>query len=207
MDTKAFFKLSYGLYLVSSTYQGKDSGCIINTMMQVTANPAKVTITLSKENYTTSLIDKSKVFNGAVLLDAIDMDIIRRFGFQSGKDVDKFKDIECAKDRYGIKQIKDGIAADFSCKVIDQKDVGTHIMFIAEVMDATVYNEEPVLLYANYHKKKNGVTPPKAPSYQEVTKKGYRCKVCGYVLEADVLPEDYICPVCKQPASVFEKVE
>lgn len=207
MDTKAFFKLSYGLYLVSSTYQGKDSGCIINTMMQVTANPAKVTITLSKENYTTSLIDKSKVFNGAVLLDAIDMDIIRRFGFQSGKDVDKFKDIEYVKDRYGIKRIKDGIAADFCCKVIDQKDVGTHIMFIAEVMDATVYNEEPVLLYANYHKKKNGVTPPKAPSYQEVTKKGYRCKVCGYVLEADVLPEDYICPVCKQPASVFEKVE
>lgn len=207
MDTKAFFKLSYGLYLVSSTYQGKDSGCIINTMMQVTANPAKVTITLSKENYTTSLIDKSKVFNGAVLLDAIDMDIIRRFGFQSGKDVDKFKDIEYEKDRYGIKQIKDGIAADFCCKVIDQKDVGTHIMFIAEVMDATVYSEDSVLLYANYHKKKNGTTPPKAPSYQEVTKKGYRCKVCGYVLEADVLPEDYICPVCKQPASVFEKIE
>ena len=207
MNNKAFFKLSYGLYVVSSSCDGKDSACIANTFVQVTSEPARVCITLNKNNYTTSLIENSCVYNVGVLLDDIDMDVIRRFGFQSGKDVNKFDGIDYEVDCQNIKQITEGIAASFSVKVISMTDVGTHIMFVGDVIDCKVINEGEVLTYANYHNKKHGTTPKNASSYQaDTSKHGWRCTVCGFILEADELPEDFICPVCKQPASVFEKI-
>ena len=207
MNNKAFFKLSYGSYVVSSSCDGKDSACIANTFVQVTSEPARVCITLNKNNYTTSLIENSCVYNVGVLLDDIDMDVIRRFGFQSGKDVNKFDGIDYEVDCQNIKQITEGIAASFSVKVISMTDVGTHIMFVGDVIDCKVINEGEVLTYANYHNKKNGTTPKNASSYQaDTSKHGWRCTVCGFILEADELPEDFICPVCKQPASVFEKI-
>ena len=207
MNNKAFFKLSYGLYVVSSSCDGQDSACIANTFVQVTSEPARVCITLNKNNYTTSLIENSCVYNVGVLLDDIDMDVIRRFGFQSGKDVNKFDGIDYEVDCQNIKQITEGIAASFSVKVISMTDVGTHIMFVGDVIDCKVINEGEVLTYANYHNKKNGTTPKNASSYQaDTSKHGWRCTVCGFILEADELPEDFICPVCKQPASVFEKI-
>ena len=207
MNNKAFFKLSYGLYVVSSSCDGKDSACIANTFVQVTSEPARVCITLNKNNYTTSLIENSCVYNVGVLLDDIDMDVIRRFGFQSGKDVNKFDGIDYEVDCQNIKQITEGIAASFSVKVISMTDVGTHIMFVGDVIDCKVINKGEVLTYANYHNKKNGTTPKNASSYQaDTSKHGWRCTVCGFILEADELPEDFICPVCKQPASVFEKI-
>lgn len=207
MNNKAFFKLSYGLYVVSSSCDGKDSACIANTFVQVTSEPARVCITLNKNNYTTSLIENSCVYNVGVLLDDIDMDVIRRFGFQSGKDVNKFDGIDYEVDCQNIKQITEGIAASFSVKVISMTDVGTHIMFVGDVIDCKVINEGEVLTYANYHNKKNGTTPKNASSCQaDTSKHGWRCTVCGFILEADELPEDFICPVCKQPASVFEKI-
>ena len=207
MNNKAFFKLSYGLYVVSSSCDGKDSACIANTFVQVTSESARVCITLNKNNYTTSLIENSCVYNVGVLLDDIDMDVIRRFGFQSGKDVNKFDGIDYEVDCQNIKQITEGIAASFSVKVISMTDVGTHIMFVGDVIDCKVINEGEVLTYANYHNKKNGTTPKNASSYQaDTSKHGWRCTVCGFILEADELPEDFICPVCKQPASVFEKI-
>lgn len=207
MNNKAFFKLSYGLYVVSSSCDGKDSACIANTFVQVTSEPARVCITLNKNNYTTSLIENSCVYNVGVLLDDIDMDVIRRFGFQSGKDVNKFDGIDYEVDCQNIKQITKGIAASFSVKVISMTDVGTHIMFVGDVIDCKVINEGEVLTYANYHNKKNGTTPKNASSYQaDTSKHGWRCTVCRFILEADELPEDFICPVCKQPASVFEKI-
>ena len=207
MNNKAFFKLSYGLYVVSSSCDGKDSACIANTFVQVTSEPARVCITLNKNNYTTSLIENSCVYNVGVLLDDIDMDVIRRFGFQSGKYVNKFDGIDYEVDCQNIKQITEGIAASFSVKVISMTDVGTHIMFVGDVIDCKVINEGEVLTYANYHNKKNGTTPKNASSYQaDTSKHGWRCTVCGFILEADELPEDFICPVCKQPSSVFEKI-
>ena len=207
MNNKAFFKLSYGLYVVSSSCDGKDSACIANTFVQITSEPARVCITLNKNNYTTSLIENSCVYNVGVLLDDIDMDVIRRFGFQSGKDVNKFDGIDYEVDCQNIKQITEGIAASFSVKVISMTDVGTHIMFVGDVIDCKVINEGEVLTYANYHNKKNGTTPKNASSYQaDTSKHGWRCTVCGFIIEADELPEDFICPVCKQPSSVFEKI-
>lgn len=208
MEKQAVFKLSYGLYVISSSYDGEDSACIANTLAQVTSEPMQLSVTVNKNNFTTSLIMQSKLFNGAVLLDKVDMDTIARFGFQSGKDVDKFDGIDYTVDSKGLKQIKDNIAATFTCKVVKSLDVGTHMIFIGEVVDAKVVSDEPVLTYENYHTKKKGTTPKNAATYVEETKvKGYRCGVCGYVLEADELPEDFVCPICKQPASVFEKVE
>lgn len=207
MDNKAFFKLSYGLYVVSSNCNGKDSACIANTFVQVTAEPAQVCITLNKNNFTTKLIEASGVYNVGVLLDEVDMDVIRRFGFQSGKDFDKFEGIEYFIDEQNVKQISKAIAASFSVKVNATLDVGTHIMFVGKVVDCQVLDDREVLTYANYHDKKKGTTPKNASSYQPDEKKhGWKCTVCGFVLEQDELPDDYICPVCKQPASVFVKI-
>lgn len=207
MDNKAFFKLSYGLYVVSSNCNGKDSACIANTFVQVTAEPAQVCITLNKNNFTTKLIEASGVYNVGVLLDEVDMDVIRRFGFQSGKDLDKFHGIEYFIDEQNVKQISKAIAASFSVKVNSTLDVGAHIMFVGKVVDCQVLDDREVLTYANYHDKKNGTTPKNASSYQADEKKhGWKCTVCGFVLEQDELPDDYICPVCKQPASVFVKI-
>lgn len=207
MDNKAFFKLSYGLYVVSSNYDGKDSACIANTFVQVTSKPARVCITLNKDNYTTKLIESSYVYNVGVLLDSVGMDVIRRFGFQSGRDVNKFDGISYEVDRQNVKQITNGIAASFSVKVISMTDVGTHIMFVGDVIDCKVIDESEVLTYSNYHSKKKGTTPKNASSYQEDNlKHGWKCSVCGFILEEEHLPDDYVCPVCKQPASVFEKI-
>lgn len=207
MDTKAFFKMNYGLYLVTSNCDGFDSGCIANTFVQVTSSPAQVCITLNKNNFTTELIKGSGVFNCGVLLDEVEMSTIAHFGFQSGRDVSKFEGIDYEIDQHNVKQITTGLAATFSCRLVNVLDVGTHYMFVASVEDAKVLSDKPVLTYENYHKVKKGTTPKNASSFQEpVESKGYRCTICNYVLEADELPEDYVCPVCGQKAEVFEKL-
>lgn len=207
MDLKAFFKLSYGVYIVTSKDGDKESGCVINTMTQVTSKPAQLCVTLNKDNYTTELVQASGIFNVSVLLESVSMDTIRNFGFQSGKNVNKFENFECLTDTNGLKYPAHEIAATFSCRVNQSVDVGSHIMFIAEVQDAKHINDEQVLTYAAYHDKKNGVTPKNSPSYiEEPTKKGWRCDVCGYIYEGDDLPEDFTCPVCKAEASHFHKI-
>lgn len=207
MDTKAFFKLTYGLYVVTSKYNNEESGCVINTMTQVTSSPSQVCVTLNKENYTTQLIEKSQVFNVSVLLDEVSMDTIRQFGFQCGKDVHKFENIDYQEDVNGIKYLTKESAAMFACCVKQMIDVGTHIMFIAEVVDAKVLSDNEVLTYSAYHDKKNGTTPKNAPSYiEETQKQGWRCDVCGFIYEGEELPENYICPVCKVDASHFHKI-
>lgn len=207
MDKKAFRTLSYGLYCITSKAGERASGCIANTFTQVTSTPARVSIALNKDNYTTTVIEESKVFNCAVLLEEVSMDSIRNFGFQSGRDMNKFENIKTVIDSHGIPQMSEGVAATFTCKVIEQVDVGTHILFIADVVDCQSVSDETVLTYANYHSKKKGTTPKNAPSFvEETTKTGYRCTICGFILEEEELPVDYICPVCGAPAGVFEKV-
>lgn len=207
MDMKSFFKLSYGLYIVTTKSHERESGCVINTMTQVTAEPSKVCVTIHKNNYTTELLKESQVFNVSVLLDNVPMDVIRQFGFQSGRDVNKFEEGQYEIDVHGVKYLKEYSAATFACKVLNTVDVGTHIMFIAEVVDAQVLSNEAVLTYAAYHEKKNGTTPKEAPSYvEEKGKTGWICDVCGYIYEGDVLPQDYICPICKMDVTHFQKI-
>ena len=207
MDKKAFFKLNYGLYVVTTKSGEKESGCVINTMTQVTSSPAQVCVTLNKDTYTGSLIQESKVFNVNVLLEEVSMDTIRQFGFQSGRDVNKFEVGEYGIDQNGVRYLLNESAATFTCRVKNMVDVGTHMMYIAEVEDAKVLSEAPTLTYSAYHSKKNGTTPKGAPSFVEETKSnGWQCDVCGFIYEGDELPADYICPICKVDASHFVKL-
>ena len=208
MDMTAMFKLSYGLYVVSSSYEGKDAACVVNTLSQITASPIQVSVAVNKDNFTCQQIQKSGRFEGVVLSEDIDMGVIGTFGFQSSKDVDKFEGLAHERDTYGIPYLSEHVSARVSCKVVQSVDVGTHILFIAEVEDAQHMVNEPVMTYSYYHQVKNGTTPKNASSYQPVEEKksGWKCSVCGYIYEGDLLPEDFICPICHQDASVFEKL-
>lgn len=201
MDTQALFKITYGLYLISSKYQDKESGCIVNTLTQVTADPVQICLTVQKKSYTAQIIEQGHIFNATVLLEGISMDIIKTFGFESGRNKDKFHDIEYQKDEQGIKYIAKKMAAYFSCEVIKTLDVGTHYMFIAKVKEARILSEQPVLTYEAYQTKKKELDQSKTKG-----KQGWRCVVCGYIYEGETLPKDYICPLCKVDASHFEKI-
>lgn len=207
MDSTALYKISYGLYLVSGCYDGKQNGCISNTIAQVSANPVKLTAALSKDNLTTEILKKSGRFTATVLCQSADMDIIGEFGFKTGRDVNKFEKFNTKLDTSGTQYLEDSMSAMFSCKVLESIDLGSHILFIGEVEEAVILSDEPVMTYEYYHQVKKGTTPKNAPSYQAETRKtGYRCTVCGYVEEADSLPEGYVCPICGNGIDYFEKI-
>lgn len=206
MDTKAFYKLSYGLYIISSRDKDTYSGLVANTLNQVTSSPARMSVTLNKDNFTTKTIIKSGVICATALTQNVDMNLIATFGFQSSADNDKFQSFNVKEDVNGVKYVTDYAAARYSLKVINQVDLGTHITFFCVVIDAEVLSNDQVMTYEYYQKAKNGTTPKNAPSYQEKNdekKKGYKCSVCGYIYEGDTLPEDFVCPVCKQGADKF----
>lgn len=207
MDNKAFQKMSYGLYLISSKEGEKAGGCVVNTLMQATSSPLQVSVTINKENYTTELIQKSGRFAGAALTQEASMELIGAFGFQSSKEKNKFEGFQTQTDEAGIPYVSEQVAACFSCKVKQTMDAGTHIIFLAEVENAVLIDDktEP-MTYSYYHKVKNGVTPPKASSFIPEEKKGFRCKVCGYVLQAESVPDDFVCPICKQGKDKLEKL-
>lgn len=209
MDSKAFFKLNYGVYIVSGHGEGRDGGCVINTMAQVTASPARLSIALNKDNYTLKLIEASGAFSGVVLSDDVDMELIKRFGFQSCKNINKYDGIPMGRDSLNNPYPTEGVCARFACRVISTLDVGSHIIVIGDVVEAEVINASArSLTYADYHVKRNGSTPPNSPSYQKDSGKmtGYRCSICGYILEKDALPEGFVCPVCGKDASYFVKL-
>lgn len=204
MDKLALRNISYGLYIITSKDGEKQNGCVVNTMQQVTATPAKLSVAINKDNYTTGMIQKSGYFCGAVLAEDVSMDTIAEFGFKSGADTDKFATVPYEVDVNGIQYIKEGTTAIFSCKVEQMIDVGSHILFIGEVVDMKVTSKEASMTYAYYHQVKNGTTPKNASSYEAPEqKKGYQCSICSYVFEGEELPADYICPICKQGADKF----
>ena len=211
LDKKALYQISSGLYLVSSKGEEKQAGCIINTLMQVTSQPVQVSITINKDNYTTDIILKSKTFHVTSLSENVDMNVIATFGFQSSKEIDKFQSFETKYDTLNNPYIVEGMNAGFTCKVVHTLDVGSHIMIVGEVVESEVLSQDNSMTYAYYHDVKKGTSPKKAPTYQEEVKTDkktkWRCKICGYIYEGDELPADFICPICGQPASMFEKVE
>lgn len=206
MNQNALHKLTNGLYIITSSHNGINAGCVANTLQQVTSSPMQLSITLNKENYTEEIIAQAGMFSGVVLTQETDMETIKTFGFHSSRDYDKFSG-KMASDGQGILYPDDHMAARFTCKVAAQLDLGTHVMFIGEVIEAEVLGDEEVMTYAYYHKVKNGATPKNAPSYQEAPAvSGWRCPICGYIYEGDPLPEDFVCPLCGAPAAVFEKI-
>lgn len=211
LDKKALYQISSGLYLVSSKNEGHQAGCIINTLMQVTSKPVQVSITINKENDTTDTILKSNVFHVTALASNVDMNVIATFGFQSSKEIDKFQSFETKYDTLDNPYIEEGMNASFACKVVHTLDVGSHIIIVGEVVESESLSQESSMTYAYYHDVKKGTSPKNAPTYQEEIKTDkktkWRCKICGYIYEGEELPADFICPICGQPASMFEKVE
>jgi len=200
MDTNALFKIGYGLYVLTANTDGKDNGCIINTVTQVTSNPCQIAVTVNKNNYTCSMIQKNKKFNVSVLSEGVEFDVFKRFGFQSGKDVDKFSDFyDTKRSPNGVLYITQNTNSFMSAYVKQEVDLGTHIMFIAQLVEAVVLSDIPTVTYDFYHKNIK-------PKPENTSKKGWRCKICGYVYEGEVLPSDYICPLCKHGVEDFEKI-
>ena len=206
MNKKAVNKISYGLYVLSAKQGEKDNACIINTLSQLTSDPLRVSITVNKQNYTHDMILAEGEFTVSLLTQKVPFDYFKRFGFQSGRDVDKFDGFDaCARGENGIYYITKYTNAYISGKVISTLDLGSHTLFVADVTAAEVLDEVPSLTYAYYH---SDVKPkPAAPSSSSGVKIGWRCKICGYVYEGENLPADFVCPLCKHGAEDFEKIE
>lgn len=203
MDKKAMYRLSYGLFVLSTAFEGKDNGCIINTGIQVTSDPNRISIAVNKANLTQELVQKSGRFNLSVLSEAAVFDTFRHFGFQSGRDVDKFAGYpDCRRSANGLYVITAGTNAFFSATVEQSIDLGTHTLFIAGVDDMDLLSQEPSATYAYYQSQ----IKPKPEQKASSGKTAWRCTVCGYVYEGEELPPDFICPLCKHPASDFEKI-
>ena len=203
MDSLALNKVSYGLYVVTACDNGKDNGCINNTVMQITSSaPFVSTISLSKESFTHDMIAKTKKFNVSVLTVDAPFTLFEHFGFTTGAKVDKFADYKSVdRSQNGALYLTEYTNAYLSFDVLDTFDFGSHTLFKSVLTDSRVINEDESLTYAYYHKH---VKPKPADSSQIVG--GYQCNICGYVFEGDVLPDDFICPLCKHGASDFMKL-
>ena len=201
VDQNAMFALSYGLYVLTAREDGRDNGCIINTVTQVTDTPKRVSIAVNKQNLTHDMIKRTGKFNVSVISTAADMALFRRFGFVSGRDADKFAGGEPARTANGLAYVTEGVNAVMSVDVTETVDVGTHSIFIGEVREARMISGEPSATYDYYHKH---IKPQPQPALEE--KKGWVCKICGYVYEGDELPEDFVCPLCKHGPDDFERI-
>lgn len=203
MDKKAVYKLTYGLFVLTSCSQGKDSGCIINTAGQVTSEPNRISIAVNKANFTHDLIKQSGVFNVSILSESAGFDLFRRFGFQSGRTADKFAGFtSCKRSANGLYYITEGTNAYISASVEQALDLGSHTLFIAAVTDMEVLSDTPSATYAYYQ----ASIKPKPEKTASTGKTAWRCTVCGHIYEGEELPADYICPLCKHPASDFERI-
>ena len=204
VDPNAMFKFSYGLFVLTAKDGAKDNGCIINTASQLTDTPKRITVAVNKANYTHDMILKTGVFNVSVLSEDVGMDTFKRFGFQSGRSADKFDGCEgLQRSANGLYYLTGCTNAVLSGKVIQSIDCGTHTLFIADVTEAKVLSKEPSVTYAYYFAH---IKPKPLPASMSEVKKGWICKICGYVYEGEELPPDYICPICKHGASDFEKL-
>ena len=204
MNKKAMHNLSYGLFVLTTRIGEKDNGCIINTAAQVTSSPNRISITVNKDNLTHDMIRCSGAFNLSVLSEKAVFEIFRHFGFQSGRTADKFEGYTaCKRSANGLCYITGGTNAFFSARVEQTIDLGTHTMFIASVEDMEVLSADPSATYAYYQ----ASIKPKPEQKGSQEKTVWRCTVCGYVYEGEELPSDFVCPLCRHPASDFEKVE
>lgn len=201
MNNQAMNKLSYGLFILTARENGRDNGCIVNTVMQVTGEPARITVAVNKSNLTHDMILRTGVFNASVLSEKSVFETYKHWGFQSGKTVDKTVGTAFSRSENGLIYIAEQCNSYLSAKVVSSIDLGTHTLFIADVTDAQVLDETNSATYAYYHK---NIKPSQKKSAEK--KSGYICTVCGYIYEGDPLPDDFVCPVCKHPAKDFKKI-
>lgn len=205
MNTKAMFKLSYGLFVCTAVRGDKKNGCIINTAIQVASEPNQISIAVNKANYTHDMIKETGVCNVSVISQDAKFELFKHFGFQSGRDVDKFADFTAFKTaENGVPYVTEGTNAYFSLKVKQMVDLGSHTLFICEPTAMEVFSDVSSVTYEYYQ---NNIKPK--PQAVGTTPKGetiWRCRICGYEWVGEELPDDFICPICKHPKADFEKI-
>jgi len=227
LNLNTFNKLGYGVYVICSRKDSKFSGQIANTVFQVTAQPPAIAVSINKKNLTHEFMHQSRVFTVSVLSRDTPLPFIGHFGFKSGREIDKFQDVSYRIGVTGAPVVRDNVLAYLEAKVLQEVDVGTHTLFVGEVVAADIIKESEPLSYSYYHEIKRGTTPKTAPSYIEARKGDqaamakYQCTVCGYIYDpaqgdldsgikpgtpfAD-LPADWVCPVCGVSKDKFEKI-
>ncbi len=209
MDKKAMYKLSYGLCLLSAREGERDNACIVNTVIQAASEPNQVSVCVNKANFTHDMIARTGKFTASVIDLRADLELIKRFGFRSGRDVDKFRDFgNCARGENGIYYITESTNAYISVEVEKTLDLGSHTMFIGKVTAMEVLSHIPSATYDYYI---NNLKPK-----PEAVRRGadqsptapviWRCSVCGYEYVGEELPKDFICPTCHHTASYFERL-
>ena len=232
MNSKALHKLGYGVYVVTSKKGDRINGQIANTVIQVTSEPPTVAVSINKSNLTWEYIKESRVFAATVLCQGTPLDFIGRFGFKSGRDADKFDGVDYMVGETGAPVVLENAVSYLEARVIQEVDVGTHTIFVGEVVNADIVAEKVCMTYEYYHQVKGGKTPKAAATYVEEAKAEpgkeaktgmgkYRCTVCGYVYEPEQgdpdsgvkpgtpfvkLPDGWLCPVCGAARSEFEEV-
>ena len=204
VENDALFSFSYGLFVLTARENGRDNGCIINTAIQVTSTPKRISIAVNKQNLTHDMILHTGVFNLSVLSQDATFKTFEQFGFRSGRSTpDKFDASgEAVRSANGLRYLTEGVNAILSGRVIQTMDCGTHTLFLAEVTEAKMLSKVPSVTYAYYFAH---IKPKPQPA--EEKKKGFVCKICGYVYEGDTLPEDFVCPLCKHGAEDFEPLQ
>ena len=201
VEQNAMFSLSYGLFVLTARDGAKDNGCIINTVTQLTDTPKRISIAVNKANYTHDMIKKTGVFNVSVLSNDAPFAMFQHYGFQSGRDVDKFAGVQgMARATNGVYYLPYCTNAFISARVTQTIEFETHTLFIADVTEARQLSDVPSMTYAYYFAN----VKPKPSKLKE--QHGWVCKICGYVYEGEELPADFICPLCKHGAEDFEKV-
>lgn len=200
VDSKALFNIGYGLYVVTTNDGKKDNGLIVNTVTQVTSSPERVAVTVNKANYSHDTIKNTGKMNVNCLSTEAPFKVFEAFGFKSGRDTDKFKDCSPERSENGLVVLPRYINSFMSLSVVQYIDLGTHGMFICDVTEAKVISDAETMSYTYYHK--NVKPKPKVEK-----KKGYVCKICGYIHDEEELPADFICPICKHGAEDFEEIK
>lgn len=235
MDSKVFQKVSYGLYVIGSTKEGAFNGQIANTVFQISSEPATVAISINKNNLTCEYIKASGVFSVSILPKTTALDFIGRFGFKSGRNIDKYQGFSFKQGITGAPVLLEQSVGFLEAQVIESIDVITHMLFIGKVVDSEVFNEEEPMTYSHYHQVKKGKTPQTAPTYikEETGKKEfktveqsnggqkYKCLVCGYIYDPGAgdpdsgikpgtalkdLPDNWVCPICGAAKDQFEPI-
>ncbi len=227
MNNKVLTKISYGVYIVSSRKGDRFNGQIANVAFQITSEPATIAVSISKQNLTDEFIRESGVFSVSILSQETPMKFIGLFGFKSGRDIDKFKDIKYKTGTTGAPIVLENAIAYMDAEVISSTDMGTHVIYAGKIVDAEIISEGEPMTYAYYHEIKGGTTPKTAPTFIDQNNKKedkkmdkYKCTVCGYIYDPEKgdpdsgiqpgtsfekLPEDWVCPVCGVEKSLFEK--
>lgn len=204
-DSKVTRNLSYGLFVVTANQDGKDNGCITNTVMQMASSPLSISVAINKANLTCEMVEKTKKFTASIISEDASFDLFKRFGFQSGRDVDKFSDFgDCKRTSNGTMAITKGTNSYISVSVTKIVDLGSHLLFIGTPTAGETLSSTPSATYAYYFE--NIKPKPEKVGTTPEGKTIWRCTICGYEYVGEDLPEDFICPTCKHPASDFEKI-